>query len=338
MSTEYRLEITARIPATRVRSLLWQGDELKDWTDIGRVYRLNGTSESGGVNYAYRFDSVVASPSGRYVVLYERLGTKALLLEGGKILRELNRSFYCADVHEYPVALFTLPDERDVVVHCPEEYNVLQIEDAETGERLTARDTENSADFFHSRLAATPDGRWLVSAGWFWHPFDTVRLFSIQEALADAAVLDVGWDASPESDCEINAATFVSDRHLILASSPDAETFKDEEEDGPVLRRGTVAVYDLEERAYLSVAACAEPLGTLFMLDEAHILSLYDHPKIVQVTTGEIVARLPDVKTGRQNSSIIHGIDVLPPMAFDATNRRLAVFQKDEIVVVSAVQ
>jgi hypothetical protein len=48
-------------------------------------------------------------------------GTKALLLEpGGKVTRELNRSFHHAQAYRYPLALSALPDGRTGLVHCPE--------------------------------------------------------------------------------------------------------------------------------------------------------------------------------------------------------------------------
>jgi hypothetical protein len=54
----------------------------------------------------------------------------------GSLIREVNRSYYHADAYRYPLALFTLPDGRTGVVHCPEDYNRLEIDDARTGHRL----------------------------------------------------------------------------------------------------------------------------------------------------------------------------------------------------------
>src|SRR5262245_32839629 len=84
------------IPAVAVRSLVWRGDELVDWVDGCKIYRLDGSKTERRVSYAYRFDTAVASPGGRFAVIHERLGTKGLLLDDGKILREINRSFYHA--------------------------------------------------------------------------------------------------------------------------------------------------------------------------------------------------------------------------------------------------
>ena len=50
-------------------------------------------------------------------------------------------------------------------VHCPREYNRLEVEVAATGERLTPEVDRRPQDFFHSRLAVSPDGLRLLSAG-----------------------------------------------------------------------------------------------------------------------------------------------------------------------------
>jgi hypothetical protein len=55
----------------------------------------------------------------------------------GGLIRELGRSYYHADAYRYPLALFTLPDGRTGLVHCPAAYNRLEIEDALTGAPLT---------------------------------------------------------------------------------------------------------------------------------------------------------------------------------------------------------
>src|SRR6476660_7385493 len=90
-------------PAKGIHSLSWCGDELVDWVGGARRFSLDGAEQRAAVHYAYRFDSAIASPDGRFSVIYERQGTKGLLLDNGKIVRELNRSFYCADAYEYPL-------------------------------------------------------------------------------------------------------------------------------------------------------------------------------------------------------------------------------------------
>lgn len=130
------------------------------------------------------FDTATLAPNGNLVALVDSDGTKALLLEpGGWAIRELNRSWYCATSYRYPLALFTLPDGRTGVAHCPEHYNRIEIEVAATGERLTADPARRPADMFHSRLQVSDDCARLLSAGWLWHPVERcVRLRSEQRS------------------------------------------------------------------------------------------------------------------------------------------------------------
>jgi integrase len=77
------------LPAKGVRSLCFRGDDLVDWVAGGHVYCCDGTERDPHVYHPYRFDCATSSPDGRYVVLYERLGTKAILLDDGRLVREL---------------------------------------------------------------------------------------------------------------------------------------------------------------------------------------------------------------------------------------------------------
>ena len=92
--------VTHSFPAKGIRSLCWRGDELIDWVGGGRRFALDGAEHRAAVYYSYVFDAAIASPDGRFAVIYQNCGTKGLLLEDGKIVRELNRSYYCADAYE----------------------------------------------------------------------------------------------------------------------------------------------------------------------------------------------------------------------------------------------
>ena len=64
---------TRSFPAPHgVRSLNWRGDELVDWVGGGRSFALDGTEQRANVYYAYRFDAAVASPDGRFAVIYKQ--------------------------------------------------------------------------------------------------------------------------------------------------------------------------------------------------------------------------------------------------------------------------
>ena len=178
------------IPAKHVVTLTWHGDALVDWAAGGSVYHLDGRFERSSFYFPFPFDAACATPDGRYAIVYQRCGTKALLMRDRKQLRELNRSYYHATVYEYPVCIWRTEDGRTLIAHCPEEYCRLEIEDADTGIRLTKDDARDPQDFFHSRLAVNSDGTRLLSAGWFWHPWSAVIYHDLAEALPDPKHLD----------------------------------------------------------------------------------------------------------------------------------------------------
>jgi hypothetical protein len=214
--------VTAEIQHRGVQSLCWEGDTLVDVVGGFRRLHLDGREEASRISWGYRFDRARLLPTagGTWVVLYENRGTKAVLLRDGHQIRELNRSYHCAEDYDYAIALGLLPTERVAVFHCPDAYNQLEIEDAETGERLTRR-TSESPDFFHSRLEVSPGGQYLVSAGWIWHPLEDAQVFEIAEALRDPETLNVEEGFSNSWYCEVEAATFSGPQRLVIAFKRD---------------------------------------------------------------------------------------------------------------------
>ncbi len=313
-------------------SLCWCGDTLVDWVSGGRCYALDGSITESFVCYSYRFDSAVMSQDGQYTVLYEKLGTKGLLLRRGRVLRELNRSFYHADDYEYPVALGTLPSGRTLLAHCPDEYCCLELEDAETGERLTRRDSE-SPDIFHSRLQFSRDGRHLLSAGWIWHPVDTAHVFDVARALEQPRSLDEPKDmALGDSFVEIHSAAFGERDTLVFECSGlegEALAFPEGASKGSM----GLAVYSLTERRVLSVVPLEKSAGTLMVVG-GDAVGFYEHPKLFELTTGRVLEQWPELNTGCQGSSIIRQPPRLPPLALDPVGRRFAVATDKGIEVV----
>jgi hypothetical protein len=132
MSVVEGLKISRHEIQVRAASLVWQGDALVDWVGGSRVIHLDGRCDRPKVNWAYTFDAVTATPGGHFAIIYERTGTKALLLRDGDLLREMNRSFYHANVYDYPVCIWNAGDGRTLIAHCPQDYCRLDIEDANT--------------------------------------------------------------------------------------------------------------------------------------------------------------------------------------------------------------
>jgi hypothetical protein len=320
-------DIPIKSPLT---SLCWSGDSLVDWAGGNRVIGLDCADSGPQVIWGYRFDAAVQH--GRYAAIYERLGTKGVLLDRGEQVREINRSYYCADAYEYPIA-FLEHAGAVLLCHCPDEYNRIEIEDAATGARRTQSANRNPDDFFHSRLALSPDGRRLLSAGWIWHPWDSISAWSVDQALADPTVLDKSdrWVKMLKS--EVTSAAFVDADRVLLSASPDASAARKEIPDaefGP----GKLGVFNLESGAFDSIVRINEPVGTMMWIGDRRVVSFYRCPKVIDLGTGEVVQSWPSLNSGLQEGSIIHHHETLPHLALDPARRRFAVGAPDRITVV----
>jgi len=320
----------SRIDAPGMRSLCWAGDTLVDWVGGGRVLHLDGELEKARVNYGYRFDAAVASPCGEFAVIYEKLGTKGLVLRRGEVLREINRSFYCADAYEYPIAIFRSASGQVIIAHCPDQYCRIELEDIATGERIGGRGKREPKDFFHSRLRVSPGGRWLLSAGWVWHPFGMVEVFDLEAAMRTSDALDqpVGI---PKIDGEVAAAEFLPNHRMLITTSK--ETLDDDANEA-VIGANSVAIINLATRQVISRSPTVEPLGSLMPVDEEVAVGFYEHPKLVSLQTGAVLKKWETVKSGNQISSIIWNGISTPPIAIDVSHRRFAVAEDSCVVVV----
>lgn len=321
------------IPAEHVKSLVWSGDLLIDWVSGGVVYTLDGTKTNPRVNYAYRFDAAVVSPSGTYAALYERLGTKAILVGSNwHILRELNRSFYHASAYEYPILFVGLPDGREALVHCPREYCHLEIEDPVTGNQWSAEGTGRLQSLFHSRLAVNSVGSRLLSAGWVWHPFNTARVFDLEQS-SDGQFKLLPCDDYCNGGTEINSAAFNSAGQLVITAAKDADDFLDDEP-GERLRPGMIGRYDLDGKKLVSLASLEDEAGTIMPVGNQHVVGFFNHPKLIEVATGRVMCRWPELGTGQQLSSILWHKPLPPPIALDPSGGRFAVASDKQITVV----
>jgi hypothetical protein len=202
-------------------------------------------------------------------------------LRDGKIVREIHRAPYHADAFLYPVCLFTL-DGRVVLAHCPESYARIEIEDADTGERLTHSSSRKEADFFHSRLSTSPGAKRLMSAGWVWTPWDAIVWFDIAAAIADPTLLEL-LEGSPRSRniglAEEGSATWLDDDRIIIGGSSEAEDPEESAETdrahpGPHLRPKGLALYHIPSRAFVQSADLGYPPGTMMAAGPVrHVLS-----------------------------------------------------------------
>lgn len=303
-----------------------------DWVGGGARWSVSdGRFQRATVNYAYGgFDAAIATADGEWVVIFTRLATKGAVLRRGRVVREIDRSSYCADAYEYPVALFAGPDGRTLLAHCPDQYDRLEIEDLESGTVLTRRPSRTGPDFFYSRLVPSPSGRRLLSGGWVWHPLDVVRTFDVALAIGDPAQLDSGGLAvTVGEEC---SASWLDDDRLIVARGPEPD---DEGWDDNGLRGGQLGVFLVPERRFVSTALIGDglPAGPIMPVDSNRAVLFHKHPRLVSLSTGEVLHEWEELDTGREEGSILRGRPLRPPLAFGRA--RFAVASDREIVVVS---
>jgi hypothetical protein len=322
-----------RFPAARIRSLVWDADALVDWVDGGVRWTLQGQSSDPAVRYAFSFDMATTLPGSGYSVIYKRLGTKGLVLKDGRIVREIDRSYYHAEAYEFPVALFRLPSGRPAIVHCPEDYCRLRIDDLETGEVITTA-TDAAGDFFHSRLSVSSDGRWLASAGWMWHPVDDVAVYDLHVALTDGRALD---SATRELDVLTdsgNAAGFDRRNRLVVTGDLFGSDWRGDDSEpaapgGPCVVRIAPGSGNPAERIAVDADSAFMAVG------DDHLLLLGGHPRLLSIASGQVVAEWPDIKTTVPASALQSGEHAWTPFAFDVAGARIAIAHDDQLTVIA---
>jgi hypothetical protein len=308
-----------------VQSLCWRGEDLVDLVAGATCYRLDGGVINSSFYFAYKFDRAAVSPNGEFAVVYEVLGTKGLVLRNNKVIREINRSYYHAQVYEYPIAMFCLRDGRTVIAHCPDEYNKIEIEEIESGHRLTGRDGEIQ-DFFHSRMQTSPNGEHLLSAGWVWHPLDAIQLFPVSEVLRNPRILDHYVDLElPKEMFEVHAAAFQDNEFVIMVGDNGGEPGKE---------RQRLTRYEIKRNRLDFEVSLEETAGTIMPVSNEYFVGFHEHPKLFEISSGKVVQRWPEINSGKQNSSILHHLETIPPIALDPMRQRFAVADSSKITVI----
>ena len=317
-----------------LQTMSWLNDRLIDWSDSGAQYLMDGTVEKlGPYSFAFPFDSAVTSDNGIYSVIYQKLGTKGLLLKNGQQLREINRSYYQAHVYEYPIAFATAQNGQTYLIHCPHKYCQIDFEDVETGEILTDKEYRQPADFFHSRLELSPDNKTLISKGWGWHPYDFIHVFDVEAALKNPLLLDKS-QLEPLVDAEICAASFINNDLILLGSFLDSEPFDDEPSEK--MKNGQIAVWNIRTNKITQpITPNFKIDGHLTAINDTFAWSLYDFPKIINFKTGLIEDKIEDISSGQQISAIIWHLSNLPKIAFNRSTKQVAIYQNDKIEVLS---
>ncbi|WP_316846280.1 hypothetical protein [Pedobacter psychrodurus] len=317
------------IPTNFLKTICWVGNSIVDWTSAGKRYNLDGKTDQLGENTFGFGDSAITSSDGQYAFIYQKLGTKGLLLKKGALLREINRSYYYADFYEYPAAFVTL-NNKTFLIHCPTEYCRLDFEEVETGQIITTIEGRSPDDFFHSRLEISPNGKYLMSKGWFWHPLGAIKVFDIEECIQNPKLLDQS-EIYPNVGVEISTASFIDDSRILLGSSGEEEIDEDLLENLP---QKHIAIWDITLDQISKRVKMNVEFGNLFAINDQYAWDLFKFPKIINLETGEIVDQDETLPSGLQNSSIIHHIKELPKIAFNQKTKQFAITNGDNIEII----
>lgn len=312
-------------------TLNWLDDKIIDWSRAGESYAITGERKQlGKYHIGYKFDNSICSTNGRYVFLFERLGTKGILLKDGNIMREINRSYYMAEVYEYP-AIFINHNNRVYLAHCPVSYCQIDFEDVETGELVTNIRTRKPADIFHSRLELSVGEKFLMSKGWVWHPLDIINIYNVEECFSNPLLLDRVDYNYPEVGTEICTASFIDDTKVLVGSSD--EVIDDEITSN--LPAKSFAVWNFRDNTFLNCNTPEFEFGNLFSINEKLFWDIYKFPKVIDVETGQIIDKAEEVYSGEQKSSILYNTNKQPQVAFDKSRKRLAIKQDDKVIIIT---
>lgn len=326
---------TIRPEFGQVKSLAWSKGHLVDFaTALSHYIDENNIGPRLKYRFNYPFDAAIVSDDGVYAVLYQKLGTKGVLLKNGDLLREINRSYYYADMYEYPVAFFRAASGIQYLIHCPVAYNQLEFEEVDSGRVVSNIAGRKPADFFHSRLEVSANNKGLLSKGWIWHPIDMVAYFDLEACLSNPLLLDQPIEP-PSLDYEVSTASFIHDDLVLLGIKDNAEYFEaDAEYDG--IKKSQIAVWDVIHQSLAHRLVLDYKIGNIIVVDESHAIDLYKYPKLINFKNGELLDQCPDIDSGLQSSSIIGALKTnLPAIAWDGKNKRLAIAYADTIDVLS---
>lgn len=167
--------------------------------------------------------------------------------------------------------------------------------------------------------------------------------FDVVRALADPRHVDRGDMVSPYSGnvclAEEASACWLDDDCIVVGASAEPEDPEELRDAGDEarLRPCGLAVYDLAGGRCVRTFQLPEQPGTILPIGQHHVLSLYRHPKLIDLSNAQVLHTWTELASGLQDSSIMRGLndDAKPPlMCFDPLTGRFAIANRNRITVI----
>jgi len=163
-----------------------------------------------------------------------------------------------------------------------------------------------------------------LSAGWVWQPWDVTSVFDLNTVVARPEMLDEGWNADSKFDLwETSTAAFADTDRVILAGH-------DDDTDTPI---PVLFVCDLKANTFISKIRLEETAGLLMSVGD-YAVGFWNHPKLIELSSGRITQRWSDVASGFRNGPLINSQEPKVQIALDPVNRRFAVGNAERISVI----
>ncbi len=201
----------------------------------------------------------------------------------------------------------------------PNSYSQLILK-CETGELVTNVLSRKPSDIFHSRLEVSDSGEYLMSKGWVWHPLDVINVFQIRDCFENPVLLDDVDHGFPNVGSEICTASFIDDSKILIGSSNEIV----DNEKLFNLPSKSFAIWNFSKNTFSHQNKPDFDFGNVFSINEKLCWDIYRFPKIVDLTTGQIIDRAENIYSGEQKSSLLFDVDKQPQISFDKNKQRLA--------------